>query len=521
MAYYDQLAFSGRPRLYLASPSTSDQSVGSIIISSNSLSLTGQPIIYGHASSFQVDASHSAVLDGNNIFLTEVTTEFVLYANKPTDEVDIISADNGSGVFLSQNGIILRIVSIKNGSTIVQVGEVRVAEWHEKMYISVHIGSNQATLSVNGHTSDILIDGDLDLSTTAETIGANFTAGYYFLLDGLGIYGTSFVNKGFTLDDPGSGHTRYATGVYKGQTTKFETYEGRPSVIVPLSSFYYDPDQEAHLYSYPIPFLDSVSYFIVRSNDDNLPIDYDLNGLDPITFYDKVVISFSNPGVISFRVFGEVSNSFVLSIELISNPSILTQTPAFLNATGSPLFPREFSEEIVNCPEGTILDGSSYEGTWTGNEFIEDPPQSIEIVFKPKDSTQDVVIFSSVDGTVSTGTQTGYTMYLNGTSVADLTGVKWGQWNHLVLTFASATATSFYLNTDGSSTSLAIDYLYLSSYWSVLSSSDSNFLYQLVSGIDSVSVDETDITVSEGSFDSGSAFATYNNSWSIVGAGGS
>jgi len=521
MAYYDQLAFSSKPAFYLGAPTTTDQSGGSLVVSANTLVANGQPIIYGHSNSFTVNETSTMTIDDDAVFHLDTTVELVINATKPTAEIAIIKADNGSGLFLAPVGLILRIVSTKDDASLVNVCSLKITDWHKKLYITFHTSFNQAVLSVNGSSVATSIIGTI-ATTTDSTIGTDFYSGYSFLLDGFGIYAGNLENKANAIDDPGSGHTVYTSTKFGAQTTLFETYKTSEIVNVSFSSFYLNSGDQSFIYThlFPNPAIETLK-ILIKTNDDNLPIEYDFNAGTIDTFYKNKLLTINEPGALSFRLSSEVKEDFVLTLLLITDYNITTRTPAALIASDAPIFTQAFSEEIANCPEGTNLDGVSYQGTWITSEFQAAIPKSIELVFKPKNSSENVVIFSSSDGTIAIDAQAGYDMWLNGILVTDLADVRWNQWNHLVLINTSPAATGFYLNTDGTSDPLKIDYLYLTSIDQELEATDIELLYTIVSGIDVITVDTDSITIAEETFDSGEAFALYSLTWSIVGAGGS
>jgi len=522
MSYYDQLAFASHPIFYLADPSTTDQSNGSVSIVANTLSATGQPIIYGHVHSFLMNSSNSLEISGNKVFADDVTTECVISAQKPVSEIAIFKSDNGSGLFLNPMGMTLRVVSINNGVSITNTCSLEITSWFEKLYVLITVSGNQIVLTINGKSSSSLVLGSLDTTATNVVIGTDFYTNYFFLLDGLGIYAGNVADKRVALNDPGSGHTTYAASKFGAQTTLFDTFSVTERAILSFAEFAFDKTDNSFVRTYFLTNPEGINLnLVIKTNDDNLSVDYDIGDGIVASFYKETTLQFSVPTVITFKVNGEVSDDFEIALTVLENFNIFARTPATLTTTGAPIFPLEYAEEIVNCPEGTNLDNVGYAGTWITSEFQNAIPKSIEIVFKPKDSTEDPIVFSSADGLVKASVQSGYSTWLNGILVTDFTNLRWGQWNHLVLTKTTPTATSFYLNTDGTSGEAKIDYLYLTSIDKELVGAEIVELNSIASGYDSINIDTDSLTISEDVFSSGEIFSIYSLSWSIVGAGGS
>lgn len=516
MSKYDQLAFSSRPLFYLASPTTTDQSsTGLYSLSDNTMSASGQPIIYGHDTSFVVNSTQGVTIDANAAFYNGSTIELVVYAEKPDQETEILVANNGNAIFMSEQGIGARLNFESNGNPSSSVAFVKIRDWHKKLHIILNIGINQAVLTVNNGSDVILLDGDLDVSATETVIGGAFSGGYYFLLDGLGFYTSKIANKSSSLDDPGSGHSVYTQLVYEGSSTVFSTYESVDRIQFSLSDFVYDWINETSVISYHLPPVVSTDFYIaLRTNDDSVTVKYDLNGITVDEFVKSKVLAFtSNFNVLTFSVPKECPSDFIISIETITSASIFSQTPAFLTATGRPEFPSIFEESIVNCPEGVKMKDASFSGVWLADNETASMPKSIEIVFKPKESG---IIFTSSDGEISTSAQSGYTLWLNGISVANLSTLRIGQWNHLIITKSGTTAGTFTLNTDEKD----IDYMILASYPIVLNSDQVEELYNVIIGADRLTAEEVPVGVAEGAFEDGQAVSLYSPVWSIVGSGG-
>jgi hypothetical protein len=214
----------------------------------------------------------------------------------------------------------------------------------------------------------------------------------------------------------------------------------------------------------------------------------------------------------------DAARSFIINVFSSYDDRITTQTPAELVPNGGPFYPNQYSTSIVNFPEGVELYEISYEGEW-----IEYVPNSIEILFMPK-STSKTIVFESADGSVSCGTGgsiTGYTAYLNGSSVANLNDARVNQWNHLVLTKVSVSADTFYLNSDSSRAGEnVVEYALLASYPTVLTSGTVSDLYSILSSYHNASISDNPSGITEGELDGTSPFKVYTYAWAIIGGGG-
>lgn len=522
MSLYDQLAFASKPNFYLAAPITTDQSnSGVYTISSNSMALGGQPIIRGHNKAFKVNATANAVIDGNPIFKAGVTTEFVVLAERTEENTALVLADNGSGIWLTPYSVMLSLTYNKNESIQSLACAIPIVNWNRKLHIVVTIGVNQASLTVNGESETISLDGILDSAITETVIGAVFPTDYSFLLDGLGIYTRKLYSKNVAIDDQSIGHNIYAARVYAGTSTNFNTFDQVEKIEIGTSSLSFTSQfmRDAYTFHYRVP--NSTNYVSIEVNDDTMSIDWDLNNGQIGTFTKKLVVPITLIGgsIITFRLGNTPRSDFKAVIRSIRSADIVQSTPALLLATGQPIFTDNIEDSIVNVPAGVDMTYASWAGTWLTSDRadLQVPPQSIELIFRPE---EDGVIFASSDGSVSTTAQSGYDMWLNGVPVTDLTNILMNQWNHLVLVKTSATATTFTLNTDGSSSPTAMQYLLLTSYFQELDDSDVANLYKVSIGADDITVDEVPVEIIEGSFDNGQPFQTFGNTWAIVGTGG-
>lgn len=526
MSKYNQLAMSDMPIFFIAAPTTTDRSTTSTVtISTNNFSASGQPIIYGNSSSFLLSSTTQMILSSDPVFSVGRMTEFVTYATSPLTETAVFVTDIDSGIFLTSNSVLARVLVQNNGLILNNIVEVPIDDWNDKLHVTLDIGLNQINLTVNGISSNVFFEGSI-LTGTTTTIGANFPTGYKFLIDGIGIYNNKSRDKETSIDDPGTGHDIYSALLYEGQTSKFETYVSGGKKIATVKDFYIQGNSNggrSYIYRYTIPVGEtSDKYLVVKTNKSQAIINYDVDATGINTFMYETIVVLSSNSTVTFQIPIDVDPSFELSVEIIVDPDINSHTPASMISTGTPIFPDMIDESLVNCPVGVDLSNATYTGTWVGKDVVTPlPPNSIELLFKPLDSTQIVVIFKSSDGTITTASQSGYTLWLNGVNVSDLTTLKWNQWNHLILVKSSVSGTTFTLNTDGTSLPMSIKYAFISCYYTSLVTVSIQQLYSVVSGMDIISVNESTKHFSEGVFDTGNAFAVYSLTWSIVGAGGS
>lgn len=522
MSLYDQLAFASKPNFYLAAPTLTDQSNASVYTTSaNTLALGGQPIIRGHEKSFKLETTATATIDGNPIFKTGVTTEFIVLAAQPKDNVAVLLADNGSGIWLTPYSVMLSLTYDKNGSIQSLTGEVPIVEWNKKLHIIVTIGTNQATITVNGISQILSLDGVLD-SVIAETVlGAGFPTGYYFLLDGIGVYTRKLFPKNLAIDDQTLGHNIYAASIYAGTSTNFDTFDQIEKLEVGISDLTFTSQfmLDSYLFNYKVPV--GTTYVSIEVNDDTMLIDWDINNGEVDTFSKKLTVPIVLFGgsIITFRLGNKPRADFKATIRSIRSADIVQSTPALLLAIGEPIFPVSSEDSIVNVPNGVDMTSASWAGTWLTSDRadLQVPPQSVELIFRPE---EDGVIFASSEGTISTTAQSGYSMWLNGVPVANLAGILMNQWNHLVLVKHATAATDFTLNTDGSSSPTAMQYLLMTAYFQELDDSAVADLYKVAIGADDITVDEIPLVLAEGSFDNGQPFQLFGNTWAIVGTGG-
>lgn len=524
MSTYDKVAFSNRPSLYLSAPDTTDKSgVGDFTLSNNNLLPTGQPIIYGSEFSYFMNDTSTVDVAGNPLFFDDKATfECVVYAARPEEDVPIvIDDDTQNAIYITPSGITVKLFFENLLSTYSQSATVPVKDWNTKLYIMLTITSTQVTLSVNGDSTYISYTDNI-IDSTNLIIGGGYS-GYKYLIDGIGFYTQTITNKASLVDDPLTGHANYAGSKYGGRTTKFDGYTRGQTKTFKLSDFLYADGVHTLIY-YSAYMQDGLDYIIVRTNDERVPVLYDINLDDSGEFTEYLLTGTVSDASLRFMVNNtDVDTDFAITIEPVKNGDVLYETPADLTLSGLALYGKS-DESIVNFKDGTKLPGSAFLGTWMYSDLMPDTPKSVELVFKPIDSGNDTIVFASSDGSASfgpTGAITGFTAYLNGSVVTDLDDIRYDQWNHLILTIASATADEFYLNSDdGLAGDETISYLFLTAYPDELDSDAALVLYEIVTGIDVLGIAES-ASISEGTFTGGSAFNVYSYPWAIVGAGGS
>ncbi len=516
---YDQLAYSNRPTLYLSAPDITDKSGASMYaLTSNNLSTVGQPIIYRNPGSFLMNTSNTVSITGNPLFFNNDTAfECVIIATRPTEPVPILIDDDGlNALYITESGIQLKLFLESYASVYSKTIDITIKNWDAKFYINVVISNGQATLVVNGESLNISYT-DNPVASDNLILGGGYDD-YFYLIDGVGFYNKSILNKYQYINDPGEFHAFYATYRHQGQTTKFDGYRRGYLQTHTLKDFTYDDGNYTLIY-YVTGMEDGLDYIMIKCNDENVTVAYDIDLDQSGEFNQYLLVNSITDSTIRFTVSAEdVDSSFEIDIEGIYDSSILSGTPANLVLSGMALY-SPGKESIVNYSDGTRLDGSTYTGTWIG-----DSPNTIEIVFKAIDVLEDTTVFYSDDGQASygpTGSISGYTAYLNDVLVTDLDDVRVGQWNHLVLVIETPTATEFFLNSDNGLTSTTdISYMLLSSYTVELTADDVTVLYNILSGLYKVSqLDTADVV--EGEFDNGLPFNYYSYAWAIVGAGGS
>lgn len=524
MNTYDKLAMSNKPELYLSAPDTIDKSGASLFtLDNNNLSGIGQPIVYGNEFSFIMSSSTTVDVVGNPIFFNDSTTfECVIFASRPEQEVPIIIDDDSQNALLiTPDGITLKLFFNNTNSTYATTATVDIKDWASKFYIIVNITKTQTTLTVN-ESSTILNYSDQIVDSSNITIGGGYSD-YEWLMDGIGFYKNKVTNKSSVINDPYSGHGLYVESRYNGRSTKFDGYTSGYKESFGLDDFIYSDGQYGLIY-YVTAIQGELQYISVKCNDERVTVLYDIDLDVTGEFKDYLLLTTVTDSTLRFIVNSEeVDSDFMLTIEGVSNGNVLYETPADLELSGLALY-SESQESIVNCPDGVKLDDAAYKGTWIISEVMPNSPKSIELVFKPKVTTLETFIIASADGSVSyddiATSITGYTATLNGNVVTDLSNMRMNQWNHLILTHATPTATEFYLNSDdGLPAGTAVDYMLLAAYPDELTTDQTQVLYQVVSGIDILEAQET-ATVIEGVFESGESFNSYSYTWAIVGGGG-
>jgi hypothetical protein len=523
MNTYDKIALSNKPSLYLSAPEITDKSgTGLFPLSNNNLSATGQPIVYGNDSSYVVGSGTTVDITGNPLFFNDrATFECVLVASRPTEQVSIvIDDDNQNTLAIDPEGITIKLFFESLLSTYAQTATVPIKDWNKKLYIVLTITETQATLSVNGE-SQIINYTDNIVSSTNVVIGGGYS-GYTYLMDGIGFYNNTISNKANLINDPLNGHANHAASKHAGRTTKFDGYMNGKIHTFGLSDFLYS--ENVHTLIYYSPTLqEGLDYLIVRTNDERVIVSYDINLDDAGEFTEYLLVGTVTDATLRFMVSEiDIDSDFTITIQPIISGDIVDETPANMVLAGLALF-GESDESIVNLLDGTKLTEATYAGTWIYSDIMPDTPKSVEIVFKPIESDNDTIVFSSSDGSASFGTTgaiTNFTAYLNGQLVTDLTDIRYDQWNHLVLIDSAPTADTFYLNSDdGVDSDETISYLFMTAYPDELSGPDVTILYDIVNGTDLLDISES-VSVSEGTFSGGTAFNAYSYPWAIVGAGG-
>jgi len=520
MSTYDRLAISQKPDFYLSSNSSGDQSGKNIYNETNGSANAGQPIIAGNPSSWRISSTESIELDSNPIFFREDTQlEFVMQKINTGDTVCVFGdTDDLNGLFIIPNGIQVRFV---DSALIQKSATITFEEWPEKMYIILSFDNLYCTLRANDSFAQISYSETDPDNITSVAFKTTSTNTYY--IDGIGIYSDLFESKKDYINGADFDYIDFISKTYQAVGTNFSGSRGQEKIEVSNSDFLPDPiDVEKYIYTntFTLSSDEDFTSLSIESNYPSMSMYYRTNSIGWTSFTGKV--SF-DPGsdffIFQIRIKSQdVVKPFKINIFPMFDDRITTNTPAELTPNGGPFYPDRYSLSIVNFPEGIELYEVSYEGEWI--EYI---PNSIEILFMPKTSNKTILFYSS-DGSISCGTGgsiSGYTAYLNGDLVTDLDDARINQWNHLVITDASPSASVFYLNSNSSRTEESIvEYAFLAGYPSVLTSDIAAQQYSILSNYHKASISDDPSDITEGNLDSTSPFKIYTYAWAIVGGGG-
>lgn len=521
MSNYDRIAISQRPDFYFSSNSSGDQSGTGLYGITNDATNVGQPIIVGNPSSWKITDADALEFDANIIFFkTDTTLEFVIQKLQPLETVCIFGDDDGfNGIYLNPAGVQVRFV---DSELIQKSTSLNFTSWPEKMHVILSFDSVYCTLRVNDQSSQVSYtetDPDTIVSTSFKTVADNE---YY--IDGLGVYSRGFESKYKYVNAEKFDYLDFINKTYSASGTLFQGHRGQERKQITSGQFLLDPIQ-SDSYVYTIPFMmatdEPFTSISIESNYLDMEMEYSTNDVAWTDFTGNVsIVPSLDFFLLQIRVKAEdITRQFIINVFPMYDDRITTNTPAELVPNGGPLYPDTYGTSMVNFPEGVELREISYEGTWI--EYI---PNSIEILFMPK-TNNTTIVFENADGSVSCGpggSVTGFTAYLNGVLATDLDDCRINQWNHLVLTDASPTADTFYLNSDSSRDGEEIiEYALLCSYPSVLSLGTISQLYAILASYHKVSVAENPTDIDEGDHDDGSPFKIYTYAWAIVSGGGS
>lgn len=520
MSNYDLLAISQRPDFYFSSNSSSDQSGTSLYSTTISATNVGQPIIVGNPSSWRIATGESLEFDANPIFFRQDTQiEFVMQKLQPLETVCIFGDDdNINGIFLDAAGAEVRFVDAALNQ---RSAALKFIKWPEKMHIILTFDSLYCTLRINDQIAQISYR-ETDPDSIAQ-MSFKTTSGNTYYIDGIGVYSDSFESKKDYINEAYFDYSDFINRTYSASGTLFDGYRGQQRIRISNDQFSPDPiEVECYLFTMTFPFATDEPYdsISIESNYLDMEMQYKTNDGTWTDFTGNTSFSPSSVFfVLQLRVkTQDINRLFIINVFPMFDDRITVNTPAELVPNGGPLYPDEHTVSIVNFPDGVELNLISYEGEWI--EYI---PNSVEIIFMPKTSTK-TIVFDSADGSASCGTGgsiTGFTAYLNGVLVANLNGVRVNQWNHLVLTKASTSADTFYLNSNSSRTETnVIEYAFLGSYSSELSIGIIQQLYAIVSSFHKASVSDNPTDIVEGELDGVSPFKVYTFAWAIIGGGG-
>lgn len=520
MSSYDRIAISQKPDFYLSSNSASDQSGKTLYVVTNGTDNVGQPIILGNPSSWKITDNQFIEFNINPIFFrTNTTFEFVMQILQPLEPVCIFGdADNLNGIFVTNAGLEVRFVDADQ----IQKSTFLIFEkWPNKMHVMITFDPLYCTLQVNDQTSQIDYRAIDPISITDISFKTTISNIYY--IDGIGIYSDTFESKSKYIDSGEFDYLGFIDRTYQGNGTLLDSYRGQEKRTISNTDFLPDPlEPEYYLYTMMFPLssdedFDSIS---IESNYTDMLLYYSTNDVLWTSFTGKITFSPSTDFyVLQIRIrIQDITRSFNINIFPMFDDKISTRTPAELTPNGGPFYPDKHDLSIVNFPEGVELYNISYEGIWVDNS-----PKTIEILFMPKATTK-TIVFHSNDGSVSCGTFgsiTGFIAYLNGQLVTDLDDVRINQWNHLVLTKSSVSATEFYLNSNDLRLGTnIIEYALIASYEEELSENIVEQLYAILSSYHQLSVTENSTNITESEADGTSPFKVYTYAWAIIGGGG-
>lgn len=520
MSNYDKIAISERPDFYFSSNSSADQSGSGLYGLTNGLANVGQPIIAGNPSSWRVSSTESLSLDANPIFFKSGTQmEFVIQMLQPVDTVCIFGdSSEFNGIFLTQSGAELRFV---DADLVQRYVLLPFTKWPEKMYVLITFDEVYCTVNINNQVAQIKYrETDPD---SISTVSFKTTSGNTYYIDGLGMYSSGFQTKKDYINIKEFDYLTFINRTYSATGSVFDGYRGLSRRRITSDQFTQDPlDNNYYIYTmtFPIGSDENFNSISIESSYRNMEMQYLTNDVTWTAFTGHISFTPSTSFfLLQIRVkFVDIARSFIIDVCSVYDDKISTNTPAKMTPNGGPLYPDKHTVSIVNFPDGVELYGNSYEGEWI--QYI---PNSIEIIFMPKDSGK-TIIFENSDGSVSCGTGgsiSGFTAYLNGSLVTNLNDVRINQWNHLIITDAAPTSEIFYLNSNSSRTEEnIIEYCFIASYPTVLTLSSVQQAYSIISSFHKASITENPSDIQEGDLDSGSPFKAYTYAWAIIGGGG-
>lgn len=530
MNTYDQLALSNSPLFYLATPNVSDQSgTSTYVLTNNGVASDGQAIITGHSSSFKITSTSYLDIAGDfGFFNKNHLIELVIRCSKPEMDIPVIHDPNNLfGLYVTEDGIFLRLKFDNNGDISIAENGKLITQWNKKYYIKILFLENNVNFIINGEIFEIEYDGDF-LTTTDVQIGSNAIDDYSFNIDGLGVYSTLSVNKENYINDFSNGYSEISSKLFLGTNTLFETAEFGFSEIITKSQFAGE-ESGINYYTFYIPVNDEpYSYFIVRVDNETQSFGYKVDSEDTWSLFSNDFIIPNDPETNSIGFAWAIDDDvddFKLVVIGVIDPDIYRNSPAIMSLTGFALYPELTDSSIVNNPRGVRLFESYYSGTLQNNSRSVTEFHSIEIVFKAHNLLNKTYVFSSSDGEVSFGPGgaiTGFTAYLNGEVILNLNSIDVDQWYHLVLTSNTTLAEEFFLNYSSTPETEAqdISYLLLSIYEIELIQQNVDLLLSVLTGSDIISVEDTNTIITEGITDTGTAYKAYAYTWAIVGAGG-
>lgn len=513
MSNYDLIAISSKPDLFISSSAIGDQSGVNLYPVVISAPNSGQPIIAGNPSSYLVSDTTTIVIDNNPILLRPGSSlEFVLYLPTPSTSMMIFGDTSGeNGIYLNTTGIDFRFT---DGADVVSHMSIPVQDWNRKFYVLISFDNEAATFQVNEVQKSVSYVAR-DPSLVGQLKFSSAT-GYQYAIDGIGAYSHNFTKKDNLIDTSVFGYPTHISTWYNAISTNLIGQHIDETYLIARQSFV---KSLANKDVFTQMFAPGFEYgFISIEADTQNAITYQVNEGAERTFTKRAIVTSSDAAQYIRFIIDSSTPDFTITLKVYAAGVIDILGPAQLTLNGGAFYPQVSDLSLVNCPQGVSLRGGYLSGEWLSEQV----PRSVEIIFRPSD-TSTTHVFASADGNATYGTSgslTGYKAWLNGQLATNLNKVLVNQWNHLVLTTSNPTSSTFNLNATALGNSAGnIEYLFLAAYPIELQLVPE--MYAMVSSSYKMAHIETSaLTIHEGEGDPGSPFSLYSFAWAIVGGGG-